>query len=72
MSDGDLSPPDAGVSLASSSSRNHLISALAAVSSAWGFKTMTVLLSEVLEGPAADLLAAVFRGIVTKVLGNSR
>ena len=71
MSDGDLSLPDAGVSLASSSSRNRSISALAAVSSARGFETVTVSLSEVLEGPAADLLAAVFHGIVTKVLGNS-
>ena len=71
VSDGDSSPPDAGVSLASSSSRNHLILALAAVSSARGFETVTVSLSKVLEGPAADLLAAVFRGMVTGVLGNS-
>ena len=60
------------MSLASSSSRNCLISALAAASSARGFKTVTVSLSEVLEGPAADLLAAVFHGMVTGVLGNSR
>jgi len=71
VSDGDLSPPDIGVSLASSSSCNYLISALAAVSSAWGFKTVTISLSKVLEGPAANLLAAVFHGIVIKVLGNS-
>ncbi len=71
VSDGGLSSPDVGVSLASSSSRNRLISALAVVSLAWGFETVTVSLSEVLEGPAADLLAAVFRGMVTGVLGNS-
>ena len=68
---GDLSLFDVGVSLASSSSRNRLISALVAVSSAWGFETVTVLLFEVLEGPAADLLVTVFCSIVTRVLGNS-
>ena len=72
MSDGDSLPPDARVSLASSSSRNHSILALVAISSARGFKTVTVSLSKVLEGPAADLLAAVFHGMVTGVLGNSR
>ena len=71
MSNGDLLPPDAEVSLALSSSRNYLILALAAVSSAWGFETVTISLSEVLEGPVADLLAAVFCGMVTGVLGNS-
>ena len=71
MSDYDLSSPDIGVSLALSSSCNYLISALAAVSSAWGFKTVTISLSKVLEGPAADLLTAVFHGIITRVLGNS-
>ena len=71
MSNCDLLSPDIGVSLASSSSRNRSISALAAVSLARGFETVTVSLSEVLEGPAANLLAAVFRGMVTGVLGNS-
>ena len=63
--------PDVGVFLALSSSCNCLILALAAVSLAWGFETVTISLSEVLEGPAADLLAAMFCGMVTKVLGNS-
>ena len=71
VSNCNLLSPNTGVSLASSSSRNRLISALAAVSSAWGFETVTVSLSKVLEGPAADLLAAVFCGMVTGVLGNS-
>ena len=64
VSDCDSSSPDAGVSLASSSSRNHSISALAAASSAWGFKAVAISLSKVFAGPAAALLAAVFRGIV--------
>ena len=70
VSDGD-SLLDTRVSLASSSSRNRSISALVAANSAWGFEIMTVSLSEVLESPAADLLAAVFYGMVTRVLGNS-
>ena len=72
VSDYNLSSPDAGVSPASSSSCNRSISALVVTSSAWGFETVTVSLSKVLEGPAADLLATVFRGIVTGVLNNSR
>ncbi len=68
VSDCDLSSPDVGVSLALSSSCNHSISALAAVSSAWGFKTVTVSLSEVFAGPVAALLAAVFWGMVAGVV----
>ncbi len=68
MSDCDLLSPDAGVSLASSSSRNCSISALAAASSAWGFEAVAVSLSEVFAGPAAALLAAVFRGMVAGVV----
>jgi hypothetical protein len=62
---------DIGVSLALSSSRSRLISALAAASSAWGVKTVIVLLSEVFKGLAAALPAAVFLGMVVRVLGNS-
>ena len=54
----------AGVSLASSSSRSHSISALAAASSSWGFKTVVILPLEVFAGSAAALPAAVFLGIV--------
>ena len=56
------------MSLASSSSRNHSILVLAAISSAWGFEAVAVSLSEVFAGPAAALLAAVFRGIVAGVV----
>ena len=63
---------EVGVSLALSSSCSYLILALAAASSAWGFKTLTVLLSEVFKGSVAALLAAVFLSIVVGVLGNSR
>ena len=69
MSDGDSSP-DTGVSLASSSSRNHSISALAAVSSAWGFEAVAVSLSKVFAGPAAALLTAVFQGMVAVIPGK--
>ena len=62
---------EVGVSLALSSSRSYLILVLAAASSAWGFKILTVLLSEVFEGPTAALLAAIFLSIVVGVLGNS-
>ena len=68
VSDCDLLLPDAGVSLALSSSRNHLISALAVVSSAWGFEAVAVLLSKVFAGPVAALLATVFQGIVVGVV----
>src|SRR6266568_7870569 len=70
VSDGDLLPPDVGVSLVLSSSRNCSILALAVVNSAWGFEIVTVSLSEVLESPVADLLAVVFCGMVTGVLRN--
>ena len=68
MSDCDLLSPNIGVSLALSSSCNYLILALAAVRSAWGFKTVIILLSKVLEGLAGALLAAVFWGIVAGVV----
>ena len=68
MSNCDLLLPNIGVSLALSSSCNYLILALAAIRSAWGFKTVIVLLSKVLEGPVGALLAAIFRGIVTGVV----
>ncbi len=57
-----------GVSLALSSSHNHSISALVAISSAWGFKAMAVSLSKVFAGLVAALLAAMFRGIVAGVV----
>jgi len=60
------------VSLALSSSYSCLILALAAVSFAWGVKTLIVFLSKVFAGPAATLPAAVFCGMVVGVLGNSR
>ena len=68
MSDCGLLLLNAGVSLTLSSSYNHLILALAAVRSTWGFKTVIILLSKVLEGPAGALLAAVFQGIVAGVV----
>ena len=61
---------DAGVSLALSSSQSRSISVLAAVSSCWGFKTLTVSLLEVFKGPTAALPAAIFLGMVVGVLGN--
>ena len=64
----DSSSPDAGVSLALSSSCNYLILVLAAARSAWGFKTVIVSLSKVLEGPVGALLATVFWGIVVGVV----
>jgi len=63
VSDNDLLL-DIGVSLALSSSRNYLILVLAAISSAWGVKIVIILLSEVFKGPTADLLAAIFLGMV--------
>jgi len=60
------------VSLVLSSFWSHLISALITVSFAWGVKTLIVSSSEVFAGPTAALPAAVFHGIVVKVLGNSR
>ena len=68
MSNYDLLSPNIGVSLALSSSYNYLISALAVIRSAWGFKIVIILLFKVLEGPAGALLAAVFRGIVAGVV----
>ena len=68
MSDYNLLLPNIGVSLALSSSCNYLISALAAIRSTWGFKTVIILLSKVLEGPVGALLAAVFQGIVAGVV----
>ena len=68
VSNCDLLSPNTGVSLASSSSCNHLILALAAVSSAWGFKAVAVSLSKVFAGPVAALLATVFWGIVAGVV----
>ena len=63
MFDGDLLL-DIGVSLALSSSHNHLISALVAMCFAWGFEAVAVSLSKVFAGPAVALLAVVFWGIV--------
>ena len=60
----------AGVFLASSSSHSHLISALVAINSAWGVKTLIVSLSKVFAGPTAAL-PTIFRSIVVEVLGNS-
>ena len=60
-----------GVFLVLSSSYNCLISALAAISSAWGVKTLIVFLFKAFMGPTAALPTAVFHGIVVGVLGNS-
>jgi len=68
VSDCDLSSPDIGVFLASSSSHNRLISVLIAASSAWGFKAVAVSLSKVFTGLVAALLTAVFQGIVVGVM----
>ena len=68
MSDYNLLLPNIGVSLALSSSYNRLILALAAIRSTWGFKTVIISLSKVLEGPAGALLAAVFQGIVAGIV----
>ena len=68
VSNCDLLLPNIRVSLALSSSYNHLILVLAAIRSAWGFKTVIVSLSKVLEGPAGALLATVFWGIVAGVV----
>ena len=54
-----------------SSSRNHLILALAAISFAWGVKTLIISLSEAFTGPIAALPTAVFYSMVVRVLGNS-
>ena len=62
---------DIGVFLVLSSSRNYLISALAATSSAWGVKILIVSLSKAFIGPTAALPATVFYGMVVRVLGNS-
>ena len=62
---------DVGVFLVSSCSHSRLILVLAAVSSAWGVKTLIISLSKAFAGPTVALPAAVFRGIVVGVLGNS-
>ena len=62
---------DIGVFLVLSYSYSCLISALAAISSAWGVKTLIVSLSEAFTGPIVALPTTVFRGIVVGVLGNS-
>jgi hypothetical protein len=58
------------VSLVLSSSRSHLILALATISSAWGVKTLIISSSKVFEGPTAALPAAVFLSMVVGALGN--
>ena len=62
---------NAGGFLVLSCSRSHLISALAAVSSAWGVKILIVSLSEAFAGPTVALPATVFYSMVVGVLGNS-
>ena len=62
---------DIGVFLVLSCSRSRSILVLAAASSAWGFETLIVSLSEAFAGPTVALPTAVFRGIVVGVLGNS-
>ena len=59
------------MSLVLSSSYSCLISALAAVSSAWGVKIVIISLSKVFKGPTAALLAAIFYSMVVGVLDNS-
>ena len=63
---------DIGVFLALNSSYSCLILVLTTISSALGVKTVIVLSLEVFKGPAADLLAIVFLGIVVQLLGNFR
>ena len=67
----DKSSLDIGVFLVLSYSYSCLISALAAISSAWGVKTLIVSLSEAFTGPIVALPTAMFRSIVVGVLGNS-
>ena len=55
-----------------SSSYNNLILALAAISSAWGVKTLIISLSKAFAGPIAALPTTVFYSIVVRVLGNFR
>ena len=59
VSNNDLSL-DTKVSLALDSSHNHSISALAVMSSTWGFKAMAISLSKVFVGPTAALLIIIF------------
>ena len=60
------------MSLVPSSPYSCLISALAAISSAYRVKILIISLSKAFVGPAATLPTTVFRGIVVGVLGNSR
>ena len=69
MSNNDLLL-DIGVSLALNSSYSYLILVLAAINFALRIKTVIILFLEVFKGPTADLLAAVFLGIVVQLLGN--
>ena len=62
---------DIGVFLVLSSSYNRLILALAAISSAWGVKTLIISLFEAFAGPIAALPATIFYSMVVGVLGNS-
>ena len=59
-----------GVSLVLNSSCSHLISALAAINSTWGVKTVIISFLELFEGPAAVLLTAIFLGMVVRALGD--
>ena len=54
-----------------SSSRNCLILALAAISSAWGVKILIISLSKAFVGPIAALPTTMFYSMVVRVLGNS-
>ena len=54
-----------------SSSRNHLILALAAISSAWGVKILIISLSKAFTGPTIALPATMFYSIVVGGVRNS-
>ena len=59
------------MSLVLSSPYSRLISALAAISSAYRVKTLIISSSKAFVGPIAALPTTVFRSIVVEVLGNS-
>ena len=59
------------MSLVLSSPYNRLISALAAIRSAWEVKILIASLSKAFVGPIATLPTTVFYSIVVGVLGNS-
>ena len=60
------------MSLVPSSPYSRLISALAAISSAYSIKILIISLSKAFIGPIATLPTTIFYSIVVGILGNSR